>query len=241
VIPQAEARNVRRVYSMLADDRIYEAFAKYVFLTTKQMQSALGCKFDYINVRLRRLCENGYLGRVQQNDFSEFLYFLTEQGALKAIERGAASRKWYVQKKSPMQLPHEKGITDCQLLLAKHFDGAEFRRWRTDLQKDFDGEVPDLFFDLKDGTGWCPMEYERMNPVSREKLADYAKHFPRTYIVVQTTRRVEMLLASIEDTLNTPRLWFTSVDVFSKNPTGKIWWTPKNFRDRAYSILRPES
>jgi hypothetical protein len=41
----------------------------------------------------------------------------------------------------------------------------EGRRWKTDLQKDFDHEVPDLFFDLHDGIGWTPFEYVRTNPM----------------------------------------------------------------------------
>jgi hypothetical protein len=80
-----------------------------------------------------------------------------------------------------------------------------------------------------------------MNPVAPKKLADYAKDFDRSYIVVQTERRAEMLLKSIEDDMPTSKLWFTTKEKLLANPKDKIWWTPKNFRERQYSILRPES
>ena len=193
-----------------------------------------------VYLRLRRLHEAGYLGRERQSDWSDYVYFLTEKGAEKSIEHGYLNRKFCVYKKSLLQIPHDIGLSECQLGLSQAFPEMECRRWRADLQKDFTGEVPDLFFDLKDGTGWTPFEYERLNPVSHDKLADYAKDFKRTYIVVQTERRAEMLLRSIENELPTSKLWFTDVLSFNKNVLGKIWWTPKNFRERQYSILKPE-
>ncbi len=220
------------------DDKIWAMFSRYVFVTTNQAQEILGCKWDYINVRLRRLFQAGYLGRVQQNDFAPYLYFLTEAGATLAFSRGHMTRPWYIQRKATNQIPHEIGITNWQMKFAKAFPEAEFRRWRTDLQHDFDGEVPDLFFDLKDGVGWVPFEYERMNLIKEEKLRDYDREFPRTYTVVQTNKRALNLVASLEESLPSSKLWFTSEEMFDRDITGKIWWTPANFRTRVYSIVK---
>jgi hypothetical protein len=222
------------------DDKIWAMFEAYVFVTVKQAQEILGCKPDYIQVRLRRLYEAGYLGRVQQSVFTDYLYFLTEQGAMQAIERGAMIHKWYVQKKSLMQIPHDSGVTACQIALFREFPHMQSRRWRTDLQKDFDGEVPDLFFNLHDGTGWTPFEYERLNPVSQEKLHEYSKTFNRSYVVVQTERRAANLLSAIEHDIPTTKLWFTTKDLLLTNTKGKIWWTPKDYATRQRSILKPE-
>lgn len=237
----AAPRSVRPLYLKANDDRIYAAFGRFVFLTVNQMRAVLDCKFDYISIRLRRFHETGSLGRAQTSDFAPYLYFISEQGANEAILRGAMHKKWYILKKSLLQIPHEVGITDCQIALSKAFPAMEDRRWRHDLQHDFDGEVPDLFFDLHDGVGWCPFEFERMNPVSHEKLEDYARKFDRTYIVVQTAARLNNLMRSLVETLPTTKLWFTTAELLLKNPKGKIWCAPKNWATKAYSIIKPEA
>lgn len=247
--PAIETKSVGYLNFMPADDRIWAMFNRYVFATVKQAQRILGCKFDYINVRLRRMQETGYddptplLGRVQQNSFSEFLYFLSKKGAERAVARGEMKKPWCIQKKSLMQIPHDIGITNCQILLDEHFPQMEVRRWKTDLSKDFDGELPDLFFDLRDGMGWCPFEYVLTNPVNEAKLRDYSTEFQRTYIVLPTMKRVQLALMRTEEInlKNPQRIWFTYQSVFLENPKGKVWWNPKTMGDRAYSILKPES
>jgi hypothetical protein len=112
-----------------------------------------------------------------------------------------------------------------------------WRVFRTDLRHDFD-DIPDALLDT--GEGWTPFEYVRVNPVSEAKLRHYDKQFKRSYIVMPTTKRIELLLSALEDSLPSSKLWFTSEDMYRKDILGKIWWTPKNFRDRQYSIL-PES
>jgi hypothetical protein len=228
------------VYSMPDDDKIWAMFRDYVFVTIRHAHRILGCKFDYITKRLRRFHEARLVGCVRQSDFSPWLYFITEAGARQAELRGVMKVPWRIQKKSLMQIPHEIGITDCQADLSKAFPAAEFRRWRTDLQNDFDGEVPDLYFDLKDGVGWCPFEYERMNPITKQKLLDYQRDFKRTYIVVQSLRRVENLIELMQSNPTT-KLWFTYAELFHKDVTAPIWWTPANYQTKQYSILKPES
>src|SRR5579871_1877627 len=81
-------RNPARLYSMPNDDKLWAMFSTYVYVTAKQAIQILGCKPDYIQVRLRRLFESGYLDRQQKNDFAEFVYFLTERGGNLCAERG---------------------------------------------------------------------------------------------------------------------------------------------------------
>jgi hypothetical protein len=219
------------------DDRIWAMFNRYVFVTVQQARSVLDCKFDYINVRLRRLHETGFLGRVQQNDFAPFLYFLSKTGAEEAVRRGEMEHPRCIQKKSLMQIPHDIGITDFHLRLEKAVEGLAWRQWRTDLQKEFD-DVPDALFSI-DGSGWSPFEYVRTNPINIEKLKYYDKQFHRAYIVMPTVKRIQIFLASIEDELPSSKLWFTAEELYQKDILGKIWWTPRNFRDRVYSILKP--
>jgi len=226
---------------MANDKYIYAMFALYVFVTVKQAQQILGCKFDYINVRLRRLEQTGFLGRVQQNDFAPFVYFLSKTGAERALGLGVAEEPRYISKKSLMQIPHDIGITECQIALFRNFSPLHVRRWRADLHKFYDGDLPDLSIDFHDGWGWSPFEYVRTNPVSDEKLAAYATNHPRTLIVLPTIERVKRILTRLEESLPTSKLWFTYEEKFLEDPTGKVWWTPKNFRDRVYSILKPEA
>jgi hypothetical protein len=224
---------------MPKDDLFWEAFSKYVYLTPTQVQLVTGRKQITVYVRLERFYDAGLLGKARQNDFSPWLYFLTEKGALKCIERGYLTRKWYIGRKATNQIPHEIGITNCQMIFAANFPG-EIRRWRADLQKDFHGEVPDLFFNL-DGT-WTPFEYVLQNPLTIDKLRDYNATFPRSYFILPTEKRVENVLAQcVHENLDTTKLWFTTETLFKQNPTGKIWATPHNYEDRAYSILKPES
>ena len=53
-----------------------------------------------------------------------------------------------------------------------------------------------------------------------------------------TQKRVALFLGKIEEELPTTQFWFTDEDSFQKNILGKIWWTPKDFRERTYSIFK---
>lgn len=215
---------------------------KFVFMTVKQAHAYLGGSFSYINTRLRRLAETNYLGREQQNAFAEHIYWLARKGAEVGMARGAVPKPWSIQKKSKMQIPHDAGITSCLMLLDREFPNMQCRRWKTDLEKDFEGEIPDLFFDLQDGVGWCPFEYVVTNPLSRDKMRDYANGYERTYVVLPTLKAVQFALQTANELnlTNANRLWFTYEELFLSEPKGKIWWNPKTMGDKAYSILKPE-
>jgi hypothetical protein len=224
---------------MPTDDRIWDMFAKYGFVTAPQAMVILGKTATPTYYRLRRLYEDGWLGRERQGQSDNWLYFI--KNPERAIDRGLLKHEWSIQRKATNQIPHEVGITDCQIIFYRHFPTAEIRRWRADLLHDFKREVPDLYFDLKDGIGWVPFEYVRRNPITEEKFKDYLAKFPRSYFVVPTGKYLENLLEKVEDDFPSTKLWFTYEDVFYKNPKGKIWYCPKDFRDRARSILPPKS
>lgn len=73
------------------------------------------------------------------------------------------------------------------------------------------------------------------------KLKTYDAQKYRTLVVMPTTQRVANFLSKIEDELPSSRLWFTDEASYQNDIMGKIWWTPRNFRERQYSILKPSS
>ena len=154
-------KDVPQLYEMKNDDLIWQMFASYVYVTVKQAQQILGCKIDYIQVRLRRLWEAGYLGRQQKSDFSEAVYFLTEKGGLKAEERGALKSPRWIQKKSPMTLDHDTVITDFHLRLDKALwqsgRSVFWQQWRNDLIKQFGEDIPDAYFCIISNDSWSPV------------------------------------------------------------------------------------
>src|ERR1700691_1928466 len=114
-VQPVQEKRVRFLSSQPNDDAIWAMFHRYVFVTVKQASTILDRKFHTVDVRLRRLEETGYLGRVQQNDFSPLLYFISKKGAEEAVARGEMQKAWFISKKSLSQIPHEIGITNCQL------------------------------------------------------------------------------------------------------------------------------
>jgi hypothetical protein len=219
VQPVQERKPVARLSSMPADKYIYGAFGRYVFMTVQQAQRILARPFDTVNIRLRRLEETGFLGRVQQNQFMPYLYFLSKKGGEEAMRLGMMEKPWYISKKSPNQILHDIGITEIQWRLETHIPAMRARRWKTDLAQDYTGDLMDLLTDFDDSMGWCPWEYVRTNPLTMDKLRDYATDFRRSYFVLPTVEKIERLM---------------------QNPMGKVFWQPKN-HERVYSILKPES
>ena len=59
------------------------------------------------------------------------------------------------------------------------------------------------------------------------------------FFILPTRERVLNLLAKIEDTFPSSEFWFTDEASYRENILGKIWWTPKDFRDKTYSIFKP--
>ncbi len=79
------------------------------------------------------------------------------------------------------------------------------------------------------------------------KIALYAQYKPqfrkkygaddfRVLWVLPTKQRVLNLLAKIEDDFPSRKFFATYEEKYRTNIAGKIWWTPKDFRDATYSI-----
>ncbi len=247
-MPQSERAKSPRLYTMPNDDKLWAAFSSYVYLTCRQAMTVLNCKPDYIQVRLRRLYEHGYLDRQQKNDFSEFVYYFTEKGGNMAAERGHLQAPRWITKKSPMTLDHDTTISDFHMRISAVAELAGWEQWRGDLAKDFDSEwIPDAKFRVVGDevrlleivkSGESGYKKGESSLVSKLKTYDREKHY--TLVVMPTTQRIQNFLSKIEEELPSTRLWFTDEASYQRDILGKIWWTPKNFRTRQYSILKPE-
>lgn len=250
--PQSQRAKSVRLYSMPNDDKLWAMFSSYIYVTAKQAIQILGCKPDYIQVRLRRLYEHDYLDRQQKNDFSEFVYYFTEKGGNLAAERGHLQEPRWITKKSPMTLDHDVEISRFHLTLEKALCGKAhlvWEQWRGDLGREFDSEwIPDAkFVIIGESAGLLEIVksgesgYKKGESSLVAKLKTYDREKHHTLIVMPTIQRIQNFLSKIEDELPSTRLWFTDEASYQRDILGKIWWTPRNFRERQYSILKPEA
>jgi hypothetical protein len=251
--PQSAAAKSPRLYSMANDDRIFAAFSSYVYLTVKQMQEILGCKFDYIETRLRRLYQAGYLDRQQQTPFGDFTYFLTQRGGELCASRGHLPSPRWISKKSKMTLAHDNTISDFHMRLEHALRGTPYQgeawwfQWRGDLAKQFGDWIPDAYF--RTGQDSFVLEivkstesgYKKGESSLVTKLKTYEAEKRHVLVVMPTLQRIQNFIAKIEEEIPSSRIWFTSEERYQKDILGKIWWAPKNYRDRVYSILKPEA
>ena len=59
----------------------------------------------------------------------------------------------------------------------------------------------------------------------------------RVLWILPTTERILRLLTKVEDRFPYRKFYFTDEQSYRKNILGKVWWTPRDFRDATYSIL----
>jgi hypothetical protein len=237
------------------DDLIWAAFASYVYLNRKQAMEVLGCKRDYIQVRLRKLYYAGYLDRQQESKFAEFVYFLTEKGGNLAASRGHLNSPRWIQKKSKMTLAHDVEISDFHARLDSALRAQSqtlvWKQWRGDLAQEFGEYIPDATFWIHDGRAnethvleivkSYESGYKGQESSLVTKLKTYEADHRKVLVVMPTVLRIQNFLGKIENELPSSRLWFTSEERYKADILGKIWWTPRSFRERVYSLLRPEA
>lgn len=141
---------------------------------------------------------------------------------------------------------------------------SEWRQWRDDLRDKVETDqgsksiIPDAYFTLGDKAFFLEIvksyesEYVGGRSNIEQKLSlyhSYKARFQEKYglsdfrvlWVLPTIKRVQMLLGKIEDEFPFRRFWFTDEAAYKRDILGKIWWTPKDFRDRTYSIFGQES
>jgi len=231
------------------------ALAVYQFLTVEQLAEI--CKRNIIAVRRRclSLYSANVLNRARRDKLAPYVYFLGEEGAKTAYERGYLPDPHFVKSKSSLLIPHDLEITNFHLALEKAAEITEWRQWRGDLKDTVDGEtlIPDAYFALQGSSFFLEVvksyesEYESGESNIERKLNlynNYRNPFREKYgasdfrvlWVLPTQERVLRLLTKIEDRFPYRRFYFTHEELYRKNISGKIWWTPKDFRDATYSI-----
>ncbi len=137
---------------------------------------------------------------------------------------------------------------------------AEWRQWRDDLRDKVDTPdggkaiIPDAFFVLNCSAYFLEIvksyesEYVGGKSNIEQKLALYLAYkngfinkydMPdfRVLWVLPTIKRVQMLLGKVEDEFPVRKFWFTDEASYKRDITGKIWWTPKDYSTRAYSLF----
>jgi hypothetical protein len=109
--------------------------------------------------------------------------------------------------------------------------------------------IPDWRFAVDGDEEFTPSENQRTRHGKKgTRLIDKLRHYEaikikRVCIILPTQERRKNFLEEIEDTYKNSKtaFWFSSYDLVLADPLGKIWQQPRNFRDREYSILKPES
>jgi hypothetical protein len=190
-----------------------------------------------------------------------FVYFLDEKGGTQAAGLGYLPSPRWIESKSRMTVSHDLEITKFHLVLEKklHEQGfiLNWKQWRGELKDQADGSaiIPDAYFTFNDDAFFLEVvkanesEYHNGESNIERKFAlynSYRERFREKYgmddfrvlWVLPTKERVLRLLAKIEDRLPYRRFYLTDEESYQKNILGKIWWTPRDFREATYSILR---
>jgi hypothetical protein len=252
----AVGRRERHIYTLKRDDDIYRAVARYQFITAEILTELTGRDHKTIQKRLQFLYEANYLNRQRRDELAPYAYFLSEKGAQEAVRIGSLPELRFIKAKSRMIISHDLEITYFHRAVEKSFGPVEWEQWRGDLKDDVGGEalIPDARFTLKDNFFFLEIvksyesEYENGISNIERKFAQYSAYkeqFKRKYghddfrvlWVLPTEARVLGLLAKIEDKYPFRRFYVTHEQLYQDNIKGKIWWTPKDFRDATYSLL----
>ncbi|HVB33754.1 MAG TPA: replication-relaxation family protein [Patescibacteria group bacterium] len=247
----------RRLYTSKGDPEILKHVAKYQFLTVEQAASLLKRNIIATRRRMMQLHAGGILNRVRvtESPYPMWVYFLAENGGGQAAELGYLPAPRWTDAKSPTHVMHDLTITDFHLALEKalHESGHTllWEQWRGDMADmlDPDGEIdliPDARFIIDDEEPSLlevvrsyESEYERGKSSLQKKLEAYKKlGIHRVYITMPTKLRVANFLGKIEEEMPSTQFWFTDEESFKQRILGKIWWTPKDFRDRTYSVFK---
>jgi len=194
-----------------------------------------------------------------------YVYFLGEKGAEEAARMGYLPEVRFIKSKSRLIINHDLEITLFHLVLEKklHDAGhllASWDQWRGDLKDEVETDrgtaslIPDAYFVINEDAFFLEVvksyesEYEdgESNIVRKVGLYhEYKNRFREKYgaedfrvlWVLPTKARVLGLLSKLEDSFPYRRFYFTDEESYKKNMLGKIWWTPKDFREATYSLM----
>ena len=230
-----------------SDYDILQRVANYQFLTVEQMAELLERNVISTRRRMMQLYRAGFLNRAQEHLNAPYAYFLAEKGGRKAAELGFLPSPRWTDRKDPHHVAHDLTITEFHLALEKALKGhsLSWEQWRGDLRLGpdlipdakftIDGEAPSFLEVVRS----YESEYRGGKSSLEKKLEAYHEaKIHRVLITMPTQARIAHFLAKIEDILPSTQFWFTDEDSFRKRILGKIWWTPRDFRDRTYSIFK---
>jgi Replication-relaxation len=255
---EAVPKRDRRVYIRKADKNIFKFVAEYQFITPEIMAECTGRDLKTIQKRMQYLCEANYLNRQRRDRLSPFVYFLGEEGAKLAYELGYIPILRFIKKKSAMTINHDLDITNFHRLIIRSFGDIQWEQWRGDskylVEAEGESFIPDGHFVL-DGQFFFvervrsyESEYEDGESNIEKKFRIYSAYkdeFRRKYgyddyrvlWLMPTRERAKRILEKMETKYPFRRFYVTDEESYTKRIEGKIWWTPKDFRDATYSLL----
>lgn len=196
-------------------------------------------------------------------DPQHWVYFLDEKGGDYAYNLGYLPEPRGTEQKSRMLMGHDLEITRFHMALSSVLPKEtllEWKQWRGELKDTVlcNGEshalIPDAYFSFQHQSYFLEVvksqesEYVNgeSNIVRKCKLyLDYREGFTNKYgaedfrviFILPTRERVLRLLMKLEDIAPNRKLWFTDEDSYKENIKGKIFWTPKDYRDTTYGLF----
>ena len=239
-----------RLREIDGDVEIWRAFGRYVFLTIAQASELLNRNPFTVQKRFNKLTRTDphYLNRERQSEFDEWVYFPAPAGGRKMFQNAFSTSPWSIREKAKSHLPHDVMISQFHLKLELALRGRglklSWEQWRDDME-DMKPVIPDARFAVEGEEEFTPLENQRARPKNGyksliEKMRELEKmDVKRVCWLFPTEERRQNFLEAIEKEFNTTRFWFSTYDLALTDPLGKIWLTPKNYKERPYSILKP--
>jgi Replication-relaxation len=251
---------------MERDNDIYQAIAKFQFLTAEHIANLTGRDHKTIQKRLQMLTEAKLLNRQRRDEMAPYVYFLAEKGGHVAYSQGYLPEVRWIKGKSRILINHDLEITEFHLALEKAFSGqVEWEQWRGDLKDHIETRegvyslIPDAKFTLNtlNGKGGgvfflevvksYESEYENGDSNLFTKIALYSQYknqFRKKYgaddfrvlWILPTEKRVLNLLVKIADSFPSRKFYVTDEARYRKDIRGHIRWTAKDFETTQHSI-----
>lgn len=188
-------------------------------------------------------------GKIRPNPF---LHYLLPRGGEKAAS--LLMNPIVFKTKAQSRLDHDRVITLIHLSLDRVF-GKKLTDWRQ--QKDdlkltvqLDGERINFY---PDGYGELPdlplyIEYANSEPSSKDGVNDIVekvrryneimKHEPgKVLFVFRERSMVENFVNRLADGFPYRWIYATDIESIKHNPSGRIFWTPKDFDERAHALI----
>jgi hypothetical protein len=249
----------RRIFSRSGDFHILQSVAIYQFVSVEMVAEDVKRNIIAVRRRMLSLYQAGVLNRARRDKLAPYIYFLSEKGSEDCLKRGLLNEPRYITSKSSLLVSHDLEITLFHRELEKRVDISGWDQWRGALRVEVETKngteslIPDAKFSLGD-KNFCleivksyESEYEGNESNIERKLFLYNEYWKqsgqefRVLFVMPTKSRVAHFLAKIEERFPLRRFWFTDEESYRTNVLGKIWWTPRDFREATYALIEHQS